>query len=35
MALVADLVSIYEGRMQIEDSELGGAHIVLQFPNHA
>tara|TARA_X000001388_G_C2232067_1_gene123616 strand:+ start:1546 stop:2877 length:1332 start_codon:yes stop_codon:yes gene_type:complete len=35
MALVADLVSIYEGRMQIEDSELGGANIVLQFPNHA
>lgn len=35
MALVADLVSIYEGRMQIGDSDLGGALITLQFPNQA
>jgi len=34
MALAADLVSIYEGRMLIEDSTLGGARIVIQFPNH-
>jgi len=34
MALAADLVSIYEGRMLIEDSSLGGARIVIQFPNH-
>lgn len=34
MALTADLVSIYEGRMQIEDSALGGACIILEFPNH-
>jgi two-component system sensor histidine kinase PhoQ len=34
MALAADLVSIYEGRMLIEDSSLGGACIVIQFPNH-
>lgn len=32
MALVADLVSIYEGRMQIEDSDLGGANIIIKFP---
>lgn len=32
MALVADLVSIYEGRLQIEDSELGGANIIVSFP---
>jgi two-component system sensor histidine kinase PhoQ len=32
MALVADLVSIYEGRMQIEDSDLGGASIIIKFP---
>ncbi|MCZ8528245.1 ATP-binding protein [Alteromonas sp. PRIM-21] len=34
MALVTDLVSIYEGRMLIKDSALGGARIVIQFPNH-
>ena len=34
MALVADLVAIYEGRMHIEDSELGGASIIVEFPNH-
>lgn len=32
MALVADLVSIYEGRMKIEDSHLGGACITVSFP---
>lgn len=34
MALATDLVSIYEGRMLIKDSALGGARIVIQFPNH-
>ncbi|MBT3134206.1 ATP-binding protein [Alteromonas sp. ALT199] len=34
MALATDLVSIYEGRMLIKDSVLGGARIVIQFPNH-
>ena len=34
MALAADLVSIYEGRMHIEDSTLGGASIIIEFPNH-
>ncbi|MEM7420790.1 MAG: ATP-binding protein [Pseudomonadota bacterium] len=34
MALVADLVSIYEGRMKIEDSHLGGASITVSFPYH-
>lgn len=34
MALTTDLVSIYEGRMLIKDSALGGARIVIQFPNH-
>lgn len=32
MAIVADLVSIYEGRMKIEDSHLGGACITISFP---
>jgi two-component system sensor histidine kinase PhoQ len=32
MALVADLVSIYEGRMKIEDSVLGGASVTVSFP---
>ena len=32
MAVVADLVAIYEGRLDISDSELGGAAIRLSFP---
>ena len=31
MAVVADLVSAYQGQLNIEDSELGGASIVLKF----
>jgi two-component system sensor histidine kinase PhoQ len=34
LALVSDLVSIYEGKLRIEDSDLGGARIIIQFPNH-
>ncbi|BFT30814.1 ATP-binding protein [Alteromonas sp. D210916BOD_24] len=34
MAIVADLVSIYEGRLLVQDSTLGGAHIIVQFPHH-
>lgn len=34
LALVSDLVSIYEGKLRIEDSVLGGARIIIQFPNH-
>lgn len=32
MAVVADLVAIYEGRLDIGDSRLGGAAIKLSFP---
>ncbi|QJR79769.1 GHKL domain-containing protein [Alteromonas pelagimontana] len=32
LAVVSDLVSIYEGRLTIQDSPLGGAKIVIQFP---
>ncbi|MEG3767362.1 ATP-binding protein [Alteromonas sp. 14N.309.X.WAT.G.H12] len=32
MAVVADLIAIYEGRLEIKDSELGGAQISLSFP---
>ncbi|APE05676.1 MAG: ATP-binding protein [Alteromonas sp.] len=34
LALVSDLVSIYEGKMHIENSHLGGARVVVKFPNH-
>ncbi|MBU2977473.1 ATP-binding protein [Alteromonas sp. C1M14] len=32
MAVVSDLIAIYEGRLEISDSELGGARILLSFP---
>ncbi|MFT4994106.1 MAG: two-component system sensor histidine kinase PhoQ, partial [Paraglaciecola sp.] len=32
MAVVADLVSAYQGQLEIGDSELGGAKISLRFP---
>ncbi len=32
MAVVADLVSAYQGQLEIRDSELGGAKISLRFP---
>ena len=32
MAVVADLVAIYEGRLDIADSTLGGAAVTLSFP---
>ncbi|OFC69327.1 ATP-binding protein [Alteromonas confluentis] len=32
LAVVADLVAIYEGRLDIADSHLGGAAITLSFP---
>jgi two-component system, OmpR family, sensor histidine kinase PhoQ len=32
LAVVADLVSAYQGKLEIEQSELGGARIILHFP---
>jgi two-component system, OmpR family, sensor histidine kinase PhoQ len=32
LAVVADLVSAYQGKLEIEQSELGGARIIMQFP---
>ncbi|WP_240485060.1 ATP-binding protein [Aestuariibacter salexigens] len=32
MAVVSDLVSIYQGQLDIERAELGGASIILRFP---
>lgn len=32
MAVVSDLVAIYEGRLEIENSPLGGAKVILSFP---
>jgi two-component system sensor histidine kinase PhoQ len=32
MAVVADLVAAYQGQLEIQDSELGGAKISLRFP---
>ncbi len=34
MAIVADLVSIYEGRLLVEDSSLGGACLIARLPHH-
>ena len=33
MAVVTDLLGIYEGRLMIADSELGGASVQVQLPN--
>ncbi|MDB2330922.1 ATP-binding protein [Alteromonas sp.] len=33
MAIVSDLVAIYEGKLHIEKSPLGGASIQIKFPN--
>jgi two-component system sensor histidine kinase PhoQ len=34
MAVVADLVSAYQGQLSIADSDLGGAKVAVKFPTN-